>query len=92
MSYDTLNMKVLSLVLNTSRSLLHFISYGNMFQSLGPVELNAELCARAVLPLMVGSLFKVVDLKLHPWSLITCSDRYSGAIPLIHLYIRTLTL
>ena len=49
--------------MNTSRSLLHFISYGNMFQSLGPVELNAELCARAVLHLMVESLFEVVDLR-----------------------------
>ena len=63
-----------------------------MFQSLGPVELNAELCARAVLHLMVGSLVKVVDLRLYAWSLITRSDRYSGAIPLIHLYIKTQTL
>ena len=63
-----------------------------MFQSLSPVELNAEFCARAVLHLMVGSLFKVVDLKLCPSSLITSSDRYPGAIPLIHLYIRTQTL
>ena len=46
-----------------------------MFQSLGPVELNVELCARAVLHLMVGSLFKVVDLRLCLWSLIMSSDR-----------------
>ena len=63
-----------------------------MFQSLGPVELNAKLCARAVLHMMGGSLFKVVDLRLCPWSLITSSDRYSGAIPLIHLYIKMQTL
>ena len=54
--YNTLNRKVISLVLNTSRSLLHFMSYGNMFQSLGSVELNAELCPRAVLHLMAGSV------------------------------------
>ena len=63
-----------------------------MFQSLGPAELNAELHDRVVFHLMVGSLFKVLDPKLHPWSLTTSSDRYSGAIPLIHLYIRTQTL
>ena len=40
------------------------MSLGNMFQSLGAVELNAELCAIAVLHLTVGILFKVVDLKL----------------------------
>ena len=68
------------------------MSLSNMFQSLGPVELNAELCAMAVLHLTVGRLFKVVDLKLYPWSLITGSDKYCGADALVHLYIRTQTL
>ena len=63
MLYDKWNRWVFRFVLKSLKVSIVIIFLGSLFHSLGPTDLNDDLCTKVVLHFMTRMSFLVVDLR-----------------------------
>ena len=92
MSYDLLNRKVFSNPLNWSKDVACLMLWESPFHILGAIDENEEFWTSIVLHLLIGNIPILLEHSGLPWLLITRLDKYFGAVDVIHLYMKAVTL